>query len=377
MSSRAGKPGEGGADAGSSRLPDDSSTMGAQRLPSRASRADTELPGAARSALDEFLFHLSLVRAASDRTVEAYAGDIRALFRHLARGGIAGPAQVKTKHLRAYLIHLHEGGKQPATVARARSALRTFFAFLVDEGIVAEDPAADLGAPSGWRRVPRALTIEEATALIESVQGDGPLDQRDRALLELAYGTGARASELLALRLDDCGWEEHLVKLIGKGSRVRLVPLGEPAMGALLAYTERGRPLLAARRSRTRKRCPTRVQNRGQPLQVRGQEPAQIFLNARGGPLTRMGFWKILKKRAAAAGLAKRVYPHLLRHSYATHLLRGGASLRVVQELLGHARLATTQIYTSVDEPYLEAMHRRYHPRGGWASQGNGHEDGG
>jgi integrase/recombinase XerD len=319
-----------------------------ERTPkARAARpADADLPRPAREALDEFLFHLALVRGASARTVEAYRSDLTAFFRQLATQGIAGPSEVTAAHLRAHVMQLHEAGRQPSSVARARSALRTFFAFLLDEGVVREDPAGELTAPAGWRRIPRALTLEEAARLVESVHGEEPLALRDRALLEGAYGTGARVSELLALCPQDCQWEERLVKFTGKGMRVRLVPLGEPAIQALLAYIERGRPRLLAHR------------------RAASGAPDQIFLNARGGRLSRMGFWKILRARAREAGLTGRVHPHLLRHSYATHLLHGGASLRVVQELLGHARLSTTQIYTSVDAAYLQAMHRRYHPRG-------------
>lgn len=301
------------------------------------------LPGPAAAALEEFLFHLSLVRSLSKLTVAAYGSDLRALLEALAiRHGIVGPAQISPAHLRGHLMGLHEAGRQPATVARVRSAMRTFFAFLIEEGMIQEDPSADLDAPPGWRRIPRALSVAEVSRLLESIAGQEPLDLRDRAMLEVAYGTGARVSELLGLRLDDCGWEQRTIRLQGKGSRVRFVPIGKSAMSAILDYTERARPHLS------------RV----------GQERARLFLNARGGALGRMGFWKILKKRAVAAGLEQRVHPHLLRHSFATHMLRNGASLRVVQELLGHARLATTQIYTSVDQPYLQGMHQRFHPRG-------------
>ena len=302
-----------------------------------------ELPRPAAAALEEFLFHLSLVRSLSKLTVAAYEGDLRAMWLSLAANeGIAGPAHVTSAHLRRHLMALHEAGRQPATVARVRSAVRTFFAFLIEEGVIVEDPSADLEAPPGWRRVPRALSVEEATQLLESVSGADPLDLRDRAMLEIAYGTGARVSEVLGLRLDDCGWEERIIRLHGKGARVRFVPIGKSAISAILAYTEGARPLLLPR----------------------GPERSRLFLNARGGALGRMGFWKILQKRAVAAGLEQRVHPHLLRHSFATHMLRNGASLRVVQELLGHARLATTQIYTSVDQPYLQGMHQRFHPRG-------------
>lgn len=305
-----------------------------------------DLPPGMKRSLEEFVFHLSLVRAVSKRTVEAYACDLTALFRHLAREGRRGPAKVTAADLRGYLMRLHELGRSPATVARARSAMRTFFTFLQREGVIHADPSDDLEAPRGWQRVPRALSEEEAQRLVESVGGEKPLDLRDRALLELAYGTGGRVSELIGLCLDDCLWEDRLVRLRGKGSRVRLVPIGGPAAGALRAYTMHGRPTLLAKRKGA------------------GSVPAEVLLNARGGRLSRMGFWKILRKRATEAGLDEGIHPHLLRHTYATHLLRGGASLRIVQELLGHARLATTQIYTSVDEGYLRSMHQQFHPRG-------------
>jgi len=303
------------------------------------------LPAAFVRSLEEFLFHLGLVRGASDRTVDAYRSDLRTLFEGLAARDVKGPARITPELLRAHLISLHEAGRRPASVARARSALRTYFAFLLDEGMLSEDPSSELEAPRGWKRIPRALTEEEARALVERIRGGDDLAVRDRALLECAYGTGARASELLGLTLGDCLWDERLVRYHGKGKRVRLVPLGEPAIAALAAYTEGVRGRLIERRRLSK------------------EPPRVVFLNARGGPLTRMGFWKILRKRAAEAGLAQGIHPHLLRHSYATHMLRNGASLRVVQELLGHARLATTQIYTSVDEAYLRSVHTRYHPR--------------
>jgi site-specific recombinase XerD len=305
---------------------------------------ERKLPKAARGALDEFFFHLSLVRGASPRTVSAYRSDLEKLFEDLAARGTDGPVAVTEAALRDHVIRLHESGRQASSVARARSAIRTFFAFMLDEGVIADDPAAHLRAPAGWRRIPRALSRTEARALVETPRGGEPLDLRDRAMLECAYGTGARVSEMLGLRPSDCRWTERLVRFAGKGNRVRLVPLGQPALEALRTYLEHARPLLAARR--------------------RGTAVEEIFLNARGGPLSRMGFWKILRARAGEAGLRGRIHPHLLRHTYATHLLQGGASLRVVQELLGHSRLATTQVYTHVDASYLQRTHRRYHPRG-------------
>ena len=311
----------------------------------RSAPEPPSLPAGFTRSLEEFLFHLELVRGASPRTVGAYRSDLHTLFRRLAESGVRGPAHIDTNMLRAHLIALHEWGRRASSVARARSALRTYFAFLLDEGILTDDPSRELPAPRGWLRIPRALTEEQAQALIEKIHGKDLLAGRDRALMECAYGTGARVSELLGLQLQDCLWEERLVRLVGKGRRVRLVPLGTPALEALADYTRVVRPALIASRKRGI------------------EEPDVVFLNARGGALTRMGFWKILRKRAQEAGLGEGVHPHLLRHSYATHMLHRGASLRVVQELLGHSRLATTQIYTSVDEAYLRSVHQRCHPR--------------
>jgi len=353
--------------ASTHRPPGPQRPAGRERRRGQTVRVDEALPARVRTALEEYLFHLSLVRAVSERTVAAYGSDLRSLFRRLAELGIRDPEQVTAGNLRDYLVHLGETrGCERTTVARARSALRSFFAFLADErrehwrGATWEDPAADLPAPRAWRRVPRALSEEEATRLMESVAGNSSLDLRDRAMLEVAYGTGLRVSELLSLALEDCLWDAgdepdgaggarrgpgSLLRITGKGQRTRIVPAGRAATEALRIYTEHGRPALLAKGRRS-------------------PEPAAVFLNARGRPLSRMGFWKILRQRALSAGLGEGVHPHLLRHTYATHLLRAGASLRVVQELLGHARLATTQIYTSVDESYLQGMHRRYHPRG-------------
>jgi len=221
--------------------------------------------------------------------------------------------------------------------------VRSFFGFLLDEGVLETDPSLRLPAPRGWKRIPRCLSEEEVERLLGSIRHDNPLSMRDRAMLEFAYGTGARVSEILQLRLEDLDLESAMVRLRGKGGKVRVVPLGRPAVDALSVYLERARVQLAQR--------------------TKGRRESTVFLNSRGGGLSRMGFWKILRKSASEAGL-QGVHPHLLRHSYATHMLRRGAPLRAVQELLGHARLSTTQVYVSVDESYLERVYREHHPRG-------------
>lgn len=231
-------------------------------------------------------------------------------------------------------------GLEPSTIRRQISALRTYFKFLGGEGVVARDPTERLDTPKGWRRLPTVLSVTEIERLLGAPDADTPLGIRDRALLELAYATGARVSELIALRLQDLLFEERVARLFGKGSKERLVPVGRRALGAAALYAREIRPGLD-----------------------RGRSRGVLFVNARGGPLTRVGAWGIIKAAARRAGISKRVTPHTLRHSFATHLLEGGADLRAVQEMLGHADLATTQLYTHVDREYLRSVHRSYHPR--------------
>jgi integrase/recombinase XerD len=202
------------------------------------------------------------------------------------------------------------------------------------------DPTSQLETPKGWRRIPTVLAVAEVEALLGAPGPDEPLAWRDRALLEVAYGTGVRVSELVGLTVNDVLFEEGLVRVLGKGSKERLVPIGRRALGAAALYSREVR---------------TRLD--------RGQAQRRFFLNARGRPLSRVGAWGIIKRCARRAGLTKRVTPHTLRHSFATHLLEGGADLRAVQEMLGHADLSTTQLYTHVDRDYLRSVHQSFHPR--------------
>jgi len=292
--------------------------------------------------LDAYLLHLGYERGLAARTMEAYASDLGGYLAHLGARTIVSPADVTREDVETYLERVRaERRPSPASMARLTSSLRGFHRFLLDSGYAEGDPTALLEGPRRWRRLPRVLTIAEVERLIGAVVADGPLGSRDRALLETAYATGLRASELVGLRGHEIDRAEAFVRVRGKGSKERVVPVGESALEALDAYLGSARPKL-----------------------VRGRAVEQVFVNARGGPLTRMGYWKILKRWAGEAGLEGRVWPHVLRHSFATHLLEGGASLRVVQELLGHASLATTQIYTHVDRGYLKETYRSFHPRG-------------
>jgi integrase/recombinase XerD len=220
------------------------------------------------------------------------------------------------------------------------SAVRTYYRFLVGEGYVVKDPSERLETPKRWRTLPEVLTVAEVERLLAAPTLDDPLVFRDRAMLELAYGAGLRVSEWIGLRVQDVLFDDLLLRVFGKGSKERLVPIGRSAIGAVAVYLRELRPKLE-----------------------RGKGKGVLFLNARGEPLTRMGAWTILRKHVERAGIEKPVSPHTLRHSFATHLLEGGADLRAVQEMLGHADIATTQIYTHVDREYLRSVHRQYHPR--------------
>lgn len=228
-----------------------------------------------------------------------------------------------------------------STIRRNISAVRTWFGFLAGEGLVTRDPSERLETPKRWRTLPETLSVAEIQRLLETPSVDEPLAWRDRALLELAYGAGLRVSELCQLGLGDLQLQDGLVRAFGKGRKERLVPIGRPVISVLSVYLHTLRPTLD-----------------------RGASEGRLLLNARGRPLSRVGAWGIVRRRAQQAGITKRVTPHTLRHSFATHLLEGGADLRAVQEMLGHADLSTTQIYTHVDRDYLRSVHQRFHPRG-------------
>jgi integrase/recombinase XerD len=293
--------------------------------------------------IEAFLDELRTGRRLSPRTLDAYARDLADYRAFAARHGVHAWQEATRTLVDAYFASLLRRGLSARTVARRRSALRGFHATRARLAPEALDPTADLPPMRREQRLPHALPVEEVERLLAQPEGEQPLAVRDRALLELAYASGLRVSELVGLERAQLDLGSRTVTVAGKGDRQRRVPFGRAAERALRAWLERSRPLLVARAPR-----PAR---------------AAVFVNARGGRLSRMGFWKILKGHARAAGIASRVHPHALRHSFATHLLQGGADLRVVQELLGHASVATTAIYTHLDRAYLKEVHRTFHPR--------------
>ncbi len=288
-----------------------------------------------------FRDHLSLEAGHSTHTLEAYQRDLRRLAEFAVSKGVRTPTALTTQHLRDFVFLLKDLGLSGATIRRTISAVHTWFAFLTNEGLVVKDPSERLETPKRWRVLPETLSVAEVTRLLEAPKVEERLAWRDRALLELAYGAGLRVSELCDLGIVDLFLQENLVRAFGKGKKERLVPIGRAVVSSLSVYLHQLRPELD-----------------------KGASKGRVLLNARGEPLSRVGAWGIVKKRAAQAGLTKRVTPHTLRHSFATHLLEGGADLRAVQEMLGHADLSTTQIYTHVDRDYLRSVHHKFHPRG-------------
>jgi integrase/recombinase XerD len=298
--------------------------------------------GVARAfLLEPFHEFLDVEQGLSERTHEAYGRDLARFATWAALQGADRPSQLEPAQLRAFVYHLKDLGLAPASIRRSVSAVRTYFRFLLGEGLVPRDPSERLETPKKWRTLPEVLSVEEVGRLLAAVSLDEPLVFRDRAMLELAYGAGLRVSEWIGIEVKDLLLEDALVRVFGKGSKERLVPIGRSAIGAVGMYLRELRPRLE-----------------------KGAGQGRLFLNARGKPLSRMGAWKILRKYVDLARITKHVSPHTLRHSFATHLLEGGADLRAVQEMLGHADISTTQIYTHVDREYLRSVHRQYHPRG-------------
>jgi len=291
--------------------------------------------------LEPFVDHLALERGLSERTIDGYRRDVRRLMTFLADSGALRPEDAHPVRLREFVFDLKEQGLQPSSIRRMISATRTYFRYMLDEGHLEEDPTDRMETPRAWRRLPDTLSVEEVLRLLEAPDPDKPMYWRDRAILEVLYSSGMRVSELTGLMVGAVHPTEGLCTVTGKGSKERIVPLGAAARRALDRYTRGVRPELSLKKA-----------------------SRSLFLNTRGGALSRVSVWTLVKSAAERAGLSKHVSPHTLRHSCATHLLEGGADLAVVAELLGHADIATTQIYTHVDRRYLLDVHRAHHPRG-------------
>ncbi len=292
-------------------------------------------------SVDAFLDYLVVEKGLLPNTLQAYARDLRAYVDTLEEIGITDPRRITDEAIELHAVRLSRRGLSPSSRARKISVLRHFHRFLSREGLGSEKVARNVVRPKLSRRMPSVLTLPQIESLLEQPDTSTPLGLRDRAMFELAYGAGLRVTELCGLTMDELHLKEEIVMVRGKGGKQRVVPFGRAAARALARYLDGGRPRL-----------------------LDGRLSPFVFLNARGGRLSRVGFFKNLKAHAASAGIVRRVSPHVLRHSFATHLLEGGADLRLVQELLGHADIATTQVYTHVDTRHILEAHRAFHPRG-------------
>ncbi len=295
-------------------------------------------------AVEDYLDHLTTERGLSENTIASYRSDLADYARYLEKSGVNGPQQVNAKLVERYLGDAVIAGLSARSTNRRLSCLRGFHTYLLnssDDPRIRGNPTLHQRSRDYVRRLPDVLAVHEVERLLEAVDSSTPLGVRDRAMFETAYGAGLRVSEIITLEVTNIFAEDRFIRVLGKGSKERVVPIGRFALEWIGRYRESVRPGLAA------KAPPSGV----------------LFLNSRGRRLSRMGYWKILQKTVARSGIRDRVKPHSLRHSFATHLLEAGADLRTVQEMLGHADIATTQIYTSVDREYLKEIHRTCHPR--------------
>lgn len=306
-----------------------------------------EVDGAWAALLREFLVYMRAERGLSERTVEAYRRDVGRLVEYARRQGVSSPSEMEREQITAFLEEMGESGLSPRSLARLTASLRAFQRFLVEEGGGEPLPLGDLPYPRHARRLPAVLSQEEVKALLEQPMPGDAVGLRDRAILETLYGTGIRISELVSLDLEDLDLEEGEMRVLGKGARERVVPVGGRAAEALASYLAHGRPRLSRRPSQR-----------------------ALFLNSRGGRITRQGVWGVVRKYADRVGLGGRMTPHTLRHSYATHLLENGVDLRYIQELLGHASVSTTQIYTHVSRKKLKEVYLKSHPHAGGLREG-------
>lgn len=291
------------------------------------------------AALDAYLDHLRIERRLAANTIESYSRDLASLAR-FAEGLERSPESLTRQDLEAFVRDAMAAGLSPRSTARAVACIRGFYRFLVLDRRLEASPADDLHAPRAWPALPRFLSEEEVDRLLGAPDVSTPRGLRDRAMIEVLYATGLRVSELVALQQADLNLDGGYLTTTGKGDKERLVPLGDQAVEWVRRFTRDGRPAL-----------------------LKGRSSPRLFLNGRGGPLSRVGFWKILKGHACRVGIGRDVSPHVLRHSFATHLLDRGADLRAIQMMLGHADLSTTQIYTHVLDARMRAVYERFHPR--------------
>ena len=291
--------------------------------------------------LQQYLNYLRFEKNLSDNSVSSYKCDLERYINYLSTQKINRPEYIQSKHIRRLLQLLSELGLSTSTLARNLSSIRSFHLFLISEELIKSDPSEHVDGPKLRRHLPSVLTFDEIELICLNISIDDPLGLRDRAMIEVLYACGLRISELLTLLLREIYFKEEFIRILGKGSKQRLVPISIRALNWVKKYLELSRPVLDKHQ----------------------RSSGAAFLSIRGTIMSRMGFWKILQKYIRESGIRKEIHPHTFRHSFATHLLEGGADLRAVQEMLGHSDISTTQIYTHLDRSYLQQEYKDYHPR--------------
>lgn len=292
--------------------------------------------------LKEYLSVLRLEKNLAENTITSYRNDILNLIQFLQNYNINDPQQIKYNHLYEFFKFLNEAGLTSSSASRYHSSLKGFFTYLYLNRYITDNPVEKIPSPKLSKRLPSVLTINEVDAILSQPDVNDKAGLRDKALLELFYACGIRVSELINLKISGLYFKEEMIRVFGKGSKERFVPIGSSAINWVTEYLKQSRPL----------------------LEKKSKSENYVFLNVRGTKLSRMGVWKIVDKYVKEAKIDKEVHPHTFRHSFATHLLEGGADLRAVQEMLGHADISTTQIYTHIDRDYIKQVHRDFHPRG-------------
>ena len=290
----------------------------------------------------EYLAHLKLEKNLSANTVSSYQIDINAFVAFIKNENIDDPSRVTTENISSFFKILKDIGLSATSSARYFSSLKGFFLYLLRNKYILKNPIEKISAPKISQKLPAVLTVNEVEKILCLPDVENKLGIRDKAILELFYACGTRVSELLNLKIGDLFLKEEIIRVFGKGSKERLIPIGSSAIDWMEQYLIKSRPL----------------------LMKKPKSENYLFLNSRGSKLSRMGVWKIIDRYVKEAGITKEVHPHTFRHSFATHLLEGGADLRAVQEMLGHADISTTQIYTHIDRDYIKQVHKQYHPRG-------------
>jgi integrase/recombinase XerD len=292
--------------------------------------------------LKEYLAYIKLEKNLSQNTVTSYKNDINAFLSYLENSGIDDASDISSNDVGGFFKTLRELGLSGSSSARYFSSLKGFFLYLLKNKYIIKNPIEKITAPKISKKLPGVLDINEVEKILAAPDVSEKLGMRDKAILELFYACGTRVSELINLKVNDLYFDEEIIRVFGKGSKERLIPIGASAVTWVSEYLKKSRPL----------------------LMKKSKSENNLFLNSRGSKLSRMGVWKIIDRYVKEAGIEKEVHPHTFRHSFATHLLEGGADLRAVQEMLGHADISTTQIYTHIDRDYIKQIHKQYHPRG-------------